>query len=124
MLYLGTILSFFNRGAAIQMPRGHIGADLLLPIRRKSVDGQSRVVYSYFYLLVLIKNDKRNVCTYIVKNCAKMLHRTFEEGTSRVRCNIGYSIIMNDGQEREESYCMGKLQLSIHSQMGKSEHAL
>jgi hypothetical protein len=46
------LASFFNRGAAIQMPRGHTGADLLLPIRR---DGQSKGVYSYFYLLVQVK---------------------------------------------------------------------
>jgi hypothetical protein len=111
------LASFFNRGAAIQLPAGHIGADLLLPIRRKSVTGKSGTEkYSYFYLLVQIKNYKRNVCPYIMKKCTEMLDRTFEKETSWARCNIGWSIIMNVGQEREEAYWYGET--SIQNKKG------
>jgi hypothetical protein len=111
------LASFFNRGAAIQLPKGYIGADLLLPIRRKFITGKSGTEkYSYFYLLVQIKNDNRNVCPYIFQECTEMLDRTFEKDTSWARCNIGWSSIMNVGQEREEACWYGET--SIQNKKG------
>jgi hypothetical protein len=111
------LASFFNRGAAIQLPIGHFGADLLLPIRRKSVVGKSGIVeYSYFYLLVQVKNYKRNLSPYIIEKSIEMFNRTFEKETSWARCDIGWSIIMNVGQEKEEAYWYGKT--SILSEEG------
>jgi hypothetical protein len=53
------LASYFNRGVAIQLPRGHPGADLLLPIRRKSICEKSGCdQYHYKYLLIQVKNYK------------------------------------------------------------------
>jgi hypothetical protein len=100
---------YFNRGAAIQLPRGHPGADLLLPIRRKSISEKSGCVeYNYKYLLIQIKNYERNLVQSQVKGISWALERTFVECTSWAGCNIGWAIIMNVGQEKEESYWYSK----------------
>jgi hypothetical protein len=100
------------------LPTGHIGADLLLPIRRKSVVGKSGTEkYSYFYLLVQVKNYNRNVCPCIIENCTEMLDQTFEKDSSWARCNIGWSIIMNVGEKRQEAYWYGET--SIEKKVSK-----
>ena len=50
---------FFNRGAAIQLPKGQYGADLLLPIRRKCMNVNEKPQYKF--LLFQVKNRKNDM---------------------------------------------------------------
>lgn len=95
---------FFNRGAAIQLPKLHRGADLLLPIRRKIAADK----YEFKYLLFQVKNHQRALVPSQILTYKIVMPNAFESSLW-TDCDIGFSVIMNVGQKAEESsWCWGK----------------
>jgi hypothetical protein len=116
---------FFNRGAAIQLPKQQDGVTFLLPIRRKqNTEKGGSVQYSYKYLLVHVENCKIDMSSSDVDDCAKELDETFYKSASWEKCNIGWSIIMNVGQKKQEAYWYPqKSTCDDKSPVAKRQHA-
>ena len=96
---------FFNRGAAIQLPRGHRGADFLLPVRR-CVNGLQRS-YVYKYVLVQVKNYKDHLKPSQVDEFSDKLSSTFEE-SKWLNYNAGFSLLLNVGSTDSAANSSGR----------------